>query len=395
MDYEETITELKRQRKENHVTQKELASYLGVGKTYISKIENGSERASNELMEAMQEYFKRYEPENPMEILFDYVRIRFPTIEIKEVVEKILSIDVKYFLHEDYAFYGYAEQYILGDITVMMSPDIKKGILLELKGKGCRQMEIYLEAQGRTWFDFLSQAQSEGGVMKRIDLALNDKIGILDIPMLTEKAEKRECTSFFRSFKNYKSGELAGTRDQHKAEMGNTLYLGSLKSEIYFCVYEKDYEQYIRAGIPVDEAEIKNRFEIRLKNERAEKAVEDLLLTQDAGKTAFGIINRYICFLDREKGKKKSEWEMNEKWSTFLKMKDRKLKLTTKPEPYTPEKTLQWLEKQVVKSLKVFVTVDEKQGTNVIGNMMERAKLDEKHEKLISQLLTETEEMII
>lgn len=395
MEYEETIKELKRQRKENHVTQKELASFLGVGKTYISKIENGSEKASEELIGAMQEYFKRYEPENPMEILFDYVRIRFPTTEIKEVVEKILSIDVQYFHHEDYAFYGYAEQYILGDITVMMSPDEKKGILLELKGKGCRQFEIYLKAQGKTWFDFLSQTQSEGGIMKRIDLALNDRIGILDIPMLTEKAERRECTSFFRSFKNYKSGELTGTKDQHKAEMGNTLYLGSLKSEIYFCVYEKDYEQYIRAGIPVDEAEIKNRFEIRLKNERAEKAVEDLLLTQDAGKTAFGIINRYICFLDKEKGKKKSEWKMNDKWSAFLKMKDRELKLTTKPEPYAPEKTLRWLEKQVVKSLKVFVTVDEKQGTNVIGNMMERAKLDEKHEKLISQLTTEVEEMII
>ena len=28
--------------------------------------------------------------------------------------------------------------------------------------------------------------------------------------------------------------------------MGNTLYLGSLKSEIYFCIYEKDYEQYVK-----------------------------------------------------------------------------------------------------------------------------------------------------
>ncbi|MGT2357376.1 replication initiation factor domain-containing protein [Staphylococcus aureus] len=25
---------------------------------------------------------------------------------------------------------------------------------------------------------------------------------------------------------------------------GNTLYIGSLQSEVYFCIYEKDYEQY-------------------------------------------------------------------------------------------------------------------------------------------------------
>ena len=46
---------------------------------------------------------------------------------------------------------------------------------------------------------------------------------------------------------------------------------------MYFCVYEKSYEQYIKLGIPIEEAPIKNRFEIRLKNERAYYAVRDLL----------------------------------------------------------------------------------------------------------------------
>ena len=47
--------------------------------------------------------------------------------------------------------------------------------------------------------------------------------------------------------------------------MGKTLYLGSMKSDVYFCIYEKDYEQLIRNGIPLADSEIKNRFEIRLK----------------------------------------------------------------------------------------------------------------------------------
>ena len=34
--------------------------------------------------------------------------------------------------------------------------------------------------------------------------------------------------------------------------MGYTLYIGSLKSEVYFCVYEKSYEQYIKLGIPFE-----------------------------------------------------------------------------------------------------------------------------------------------
>ena len=35
------------------------------------------------------------------------------------------------------------------------------------------------------------------------------------------------------------------------------------------CIYEKDYEQYKKHDIPIADAEVKNRFEIRLKNERA------------------------------------------------------------------------------------------------------------------------------
>ena len=86
------------------------------------------------------------------------------------------------------------------------------------------------------------------------------------------------------------SGELVKQEEQDKAGMGYTLYIGSLKSEVYFCVYEKSYEQYIKLGIPIEEASIKNRFEIRLKNERAYYAVRDLLTYYDAERTAFSII---------------------------------------------------------------------------------------------------------
>lgn len=40
------------------------------------------------------------------------------------------------------------------------------------------------------------------------------------------------------------------TREDEKAVMGNTLYIGSKKSDVYFCIYEKDYEQYAKRGIP-------------------------------------------------------------------------------------------------------------------------------------------------
>ena len=67
------------------------------------------------------------------------------------------------------------------------------------------------------------------------------------------------------------------------------MYIGSTQSELYFCIYEKAKEQYVKKGIAIEDSEIKNRFEIRMKNERAYKAVVDLLTYYDAERTAFSI----------------------------------------------------------------------------------------------------------
>lgn len=75
-------------------------------------------------------------------MLFDYVRIRFPTTDVQFVVSKILRLKLNFMIHEDYGFYNYPEHYYMGDIFVLVSPDVEKGVLLELKGKGCRQFEI-------------------------------------------------------------------------------------------------------------------------------------------------------------------------------------------------------------------------------------------------------------
>lgn len=66
------------------------------------------------------------------------------------------------------------------------------------------------------------------------------------------------------------------------------------------CIYQKNYEQSVKKGIEFDESEIKNRFEIRLKNERAYYAVVNLLTYHDAEHTAFSIINHYVLFLKRD-----------------------------------------------------------------------------------------------
>ena len=376
------------------VSQKRLALMAGISREHLNRIEAGKVHLTNGMKLKLLEALERFNPEAPLFLLFDYVRIRFPTLDIQHIIKDVLKLNINYMLHEDYGFYSYTEHYYLGDIFVFTSADEEKGVLLELKGKGCHQFESYLVAQERSWYDFLMDTLLEGGVMKRLDLAINDRAGILDIPELTEKCNREECISVFRSFKSYASGELIRKQEQDKAGMGHKLYIGSLKSEVYFCCYEKNYEQYAKLGIPVSEALIKNRFEIRLKNERAYYAVRDLLTHYDAERTAFSIINRYLRFVDIEEDKRREDWKLNDRWAWFIGKGREPLKLTTQPEPYTLSRTLNWIARQVAPTLKMLKRIDAGNNTEYLKNIEQHAKLTEKHEQIIKQQTAPVTELI-
>ena len=385
---------MKEKRQSYGVSQTRLAIMAGISREHLNRIEAGKVTLTDDMQDKLMEAVEKFNPDAPMFLLFDYVRIRFPTLDIQHVIKDILKLNIDYMLHEDYGHYKYTEHYYLGDVFVYTSQDEEKGTLLELKGKGCRQFESYLLAQERSWYDFLMDALVEGGVMKRLDLAINDRAGILDIPDLTAKCNREECVSLFRSFKSYASGELVKHNEQDKAGMGHTLYIGSLKSEVYFCCYEKNYEQYAKLGIPTSEAPIKNRFEIRLKDERAYYAVRELLTHYDAEQTAFSIINHYIRFVDREPEKRKTDWKLNDRWAWFIGKDRPPIKLTTDPEPYTLERTLGWISRQVAPTLKMLKKIDAGNSTSYLKEIEDNAKLTEKHLQIIRQQTANTEELI-
>ena len=389
----EWIQDFADRRLQYGVSQTKLAVMAGISREHLSRIESGKVAVTEEMKVKLLEALEKFNPEAPLTMLFDYVRIRFPTLDIGHIIKDILQLNIQYMIHEDFGHYSYTEHYYIGDIFVYTSPDEEKGVLLELKGKGCRQFESYLLAQERSWYEFFMDVLMEDGVMKRLDLAINDKTGILNIPHLTEKCRNEECISVFRSFKSYRSGELV--RREEKECMGNTLYIGSLQSEVYFCIYEKDYEQYKKHDIPIADAEVKNRFEIRLKNERAFYAIRDLLEHDNPERTAFQIINRYVRFVDRDDTKPRSDWRISEEWAWFIGEHRGSLKLTTKPEPYSFERTLHWLSHQVAPTLKLALRLDKMNHTQIVHDIITHAKLTEKHEKILKQQAAAAKEVVL
>lgn len=385
---------LRVKRQEYQVSQQRLSVESGCSRRYLSMIETENYFPSEKMQTDIVGALEQLNPNKELELVFDYVRLRFDTHDVKHVIESILKIKMKYMLYEDYAFYGYIAKYVFSHIQVMISPEEdEKGTLIELKGQGCREFESLLMAQGRSWFDFFVQCEKEKVHYKRIDLAINDKIGILSIPYLIEKCEQRELTSKFRSFQELGSGKLESESEQ--LFIGRTLYIGSLKSDIYFCFYEKNIEQMIKKGVPLEEAEIKNRYELRLKNDRAYHAIQDLLIYRNCEQTIFNIIHSYIVFLEVGKTKKKANWKMDPMWAQFVGENREKLKLTTAPKPVELSQTIAWLRKQVAPTLKMLLLIDRENNTNKINELLNETNLSKKHEKMIEQHTLMIKELLV
>ena len=103
---------------------------------------------TQELKETLEKRIERFNPREPLFLLIDYFRVRFPTTDALKIIRDVLQLKADYMLYEDYGKYGYESKYVLGDINVMCSMQEHLGILLELKGKGRKQsIEHFKQAE--------------------------------------------------------------------------------------------------------------------------------------------------------------------------------------------------------------------------------------------------------
>lgn len=373
---------VQRRRKELNLTQLQLCKRLGITQRHLSRIENG-ESCSSGIQMHIDKILNNWTDEPELQMMIDYVRIRFPTNDVKRIVREFLRLNQDLVCFDDRAAFGYVYTVSLGQIKVFGSmPDSKLGTLVELRGQGCRQMESILLGRGETWYDFFGQALDRGGIIKRLDLAVNDMADLLDIPSLIQKIRANECISVMREYQGIVSGHIFHEDDEDfDDEAGTTLYIGSTKSELYFCLYEKAAEQH-KKGLTT---QIRNRFEVRLKNTRAAKAVEDLLCYRDEEKTIFGIITRYLRFVDARQGKPRLQWPTNKNWQRFIGHDRQPLRLTMAPEPLDLNRTRAWIDKQVAPMQRVLHEIDAYWGNQQTMDTIRHAELTDKHHQLIEQ----------
>lgn len=384
-------------RKELGYSVRKFSELVGISKSRIQRVEAGQSRYTEAEKRLLKEAFYEVFPERYGYVLIDYVRIRFPTMDLYRILDKVLGISPKYLAHEDRAFYGYAEQFLFGNIRLMKGQEEKQGVLLEMSGHGCREFECILEARRETWHDFFEMVDTLEGVWKRLDLAVDDVLGILSVPLLIRKMENGEYQGLCRNWKQYQSGVFIKERVEDPSEvlgMGQTLYLGSMKSDIYFCIYEKEKEQQVKLGSEYLGGAPVNRVEIRLMNDRSKRSAERFLETGNMGTVAFSILYRYIAFLDPEEGIEKRNWKYSRFWELFLRGVRESFPLSYQAEKPTLERTKKWIARQVAPSLKMILLWELDKDRDFLGDLLDRTALSRKQQAMLRSVKASSEELL-
>lgn len=192
-----------------------MCELLSITKGFYSNLESGKRPITQEMEKKIVEVLHIDGGHASVEAKIDFLRIRFKTLDVRTVIEKLLHMDMNWFTHESRGFYHYTETFSYSAIRIVRNPEnVNMGIMLDLSGEGCRQLEeIFEEDNNRSWTEFFRSLYDDDifgqGILvdtkiTRIDIALDELIvkgqENFDLYVLKEKMELGLVDTTFKNF---------------------------------------------------------------------------------------------------------------------------------------------------------------------------------------------------
>lgn len=320
---------------------------------------------------------------NSLTALIDWCQITVKDVDLFTVITDILKIPLSLMELQNKGKGIAGHELVAGfDNIKILKPTGKmqyNGFQILMSGSGCRNYENFLVINKETWFDFFARVCQYHVNFPRIDLAIDDHKPYLNIPELIRLTKQGLISSQLRNYSENASGELSESIPVHK---GNTLYLGSSNSDFRIVFYEKGYEQAEKFGKELDPNW--NRYELRFRQERANKVVQELISRRDVAEIAMSVLNGKIRFLEQPENKSTSRkrlYPTYPPWELFMQDIE-KIKLTIQPQKKTLNSIWNWLESSVAPSLKLFSEIGELDNCDYIQVLIEQAKMNDTQIKI-------------
>ncbi|MDP0486865.1 replication initiation factor domain-containing protein [Leuconostoc mesenteroides] len=367
------------------VTQKELSVTMGINEKTIRRIENEEQNISDKFLDKLLVAYP--ELAESIEVQFDWVSLTFPDLTSKQVIADVLRLQENLFLERptsqnfytrEMAFAGEKNIYIQ-DFAPIKNPETqaieqKFGTTLYLTGKGTRLFEKALLEQSMNWRNFFEKTRQYRGHLTRLDIAINDKWGLLNMNDLVKAVQEK------RFWSKSKSYAVHGNVDD-----GWTVDFG--KSPFVIRAYDKHKEQ-ANKGYDTD---VKTRVELELHQDKAEYVLDEWLNhDKKLVDTTFDILYTYLWFtnepIDAQKLKSDTVREVIEQtvdpmpaWSLLTALGNR-MKFVRQPKKQSVERIEKWVLQSVVPSLAVL----KKTGHwHEIIEAINSVELSAEHQKLV------------
>ncbi len=256
---------------------------------------------------------------------------------------------------------------------------VKMGVHFEFSGQGCRILE-----QEKNWLEWFKILDNMNVRYSRLDIALDDFIGLLDFDVMENKIKKGEVISLSRT-RNIDSAldfKKAEKLDNNGNSKGKTIYFGNRQSLMMIRFYDKKREQEEKKLFC--SYDFWQRYEIVLKREKATDFINKLKEGVDFAELYLKVLAGLIRFVDRGADTNKARWKTSEFWNNFIKGSEG-VRLESKSLDPSLDKTIKWIDESVLTSLQLLAEV-AKLGDLDLLEILKNSKTREKSERQKSML---------
>ena len=224
-------------------------------------------------------------------ILFDWLTFTSKCDGISSLIS-LLGLESVTFEELPRGRNGYKSMMTWEGISILSDGREDMGVCVDMSGKGCRTFETYSSS---SWDDLFSCILDDDYNISRLDVALDDHSGLLDIDLLRDDTDLHHYISKSRKW-----------MVQYGSD-GCTIYHGSQQSNMLIRIYDKAAEKQ------VDGHWI--RVEMQMRDEIAVGFLSGM--SGGLGDHACGVLNNYLRYVEPAEGQNMSRWPMTPYWAKF------------------------------------------------------------------------------
>ena len=308
-----------------------------------------------------------------MSVSVDWISFTvFDTAYDVNAVIEFLGFNTSLFHDTGHGAMGYTTLFKLSDyaVSVLSSDREDMGIHVTISGSAVSHvLEMFWKSQfvhsnpfnsdlTADWEDVCMDALRmffsrvlEIGRFTRLDLALDDYQVHFTPGDIREYIANGQMVSKFRSGRREEGFELASN-----TLIGDTLYLGSRKSEVMLRIYDKQLEHNAKHPESLLDTPWV-RWEFQFSASRSDMLARHIIASDSIGNIYFSILNHYVRLITLSGDKNRSRCPMLPEWAAFVDCLD-SLSLYCPPVERTLEDKRNWVIKQVLPTLTGIIIAD-------------------------------------